>query len=80
MKAALNGLGVAALPDYITRDYPELVHILPEQASPPFTVFFVYPEELRRSQRVLAFRDFMVSEVKIFKRQRGLDPGVASTA
>lgn len=63
LKAALNGLGVAALPDYITRDYPELVNILPEETSRPITVFFVYPEELRRSQRVMAFRDFILEEV-----------------
>jgi DNA-binding transcriptional LysR family regulator len=80
LKAAINGLGVAALPDYITRDYPELVNILPEEASPPFSVYFVYPEELRRSRRVIAFRDFMVSEVEIFKRQREVRPRVASSA
>jgi DNA-binding transcriptional LysR family regulator len=80
LKAAINGLGVAALPDYITRDYPELVNILPEEASPPFSVYFVYPEELRRSQRVIAFRDFMVSEVEIFKRQAVVRPRVASSA
>ncbi len=80
LKAAINGLGVAALPDYITRDYPELVNILPEQVSPPFSVFFVYPEELRRSRRVIAFRDFMVSEVEIFKRREAVSPRVASSA
>jgi DNA-binding transcriptional LysR family regulator len=80
LKAAINGLGVAALPDYITRDYPELINILPEETSPPFPVYFVYPEELRRSQRVLAFRDFMVSEVEIFNRRGGIKPRVASSA
>jgi DNA-binding transcriptional LysR family regulator len=68
LKAALNGLGVAALPDYITRDYPELVNVLPEETSAPITVFFVYAEELRRSQRVLAFRDFILREVETFNR------------
>ena len=68
---------MAALPDYITRDYPELVNILPEETSPPFPVYFVYPEELRRSQRVLAFRDFMVSEVESFNRRKDVKPRVA---
>lgn len=72
LKAAIIGLGVAALPDYITRDYPELVNIVPEQSSPPIPVYFVYSEELRRSQCVLAFRDFIVSEVERFNR--GDDP------
>jgi len=68
LKAAVNGLGVAALPDYITRDNPELVNILPEEASPPIPVYFTYPEELRRSQRVLAFRDFVLAEIESFSR------------
>ena len=63
LKAAANGLGIAALPDYITRENPELVNVLPGEASPPITVYFVYPEELRKSQRVKAFRDFMVAEI-----------------
>lgn len=80
LKAALNGLGIAALPDYITRDYPDLVNILPEEASPPFPVYIVYPEELRRSQRVLAFRDFMVREVEMFNRREDLAVSVAAGA
>lgn len=68
LQAALNGLGVAALPDYITREEPELVNVLPEEMSPPIPVFFTYPEELRRSQRVLAFRDFVLAEVESFQK------------
>ncbi len=80
LKAAINGLGIAALPDYVTRDYPELVNILPDQVSPPFPVYFVYPEELRRSRRVLAFRDFMVNEVENFVREQRVEARVASSA
>lgn len=80
LKAALQGLGIAALPDYVTRDYPELVNILPAEASPPFPVYIVYPEELRRSQRVLAFRDFMVREVEMFNLRQAIAPRVASGA
>ncbi len=80
LKAAINGLGVAALPDYVTRDYPELVNILPEESSPPFPVYIVYPEELRRSQRVLAFRDFMIREVEMFNRRSMVAPRVATNA
>lgn len=69
LRAALAGLGIAALPDYVTRSYPELVQIMPEDTSPPFMAFFAYPDELRRSQRVLAFRDFMVAEVAGFLGQ-----------
>ena len=80
LKAALHGLGVAVLPDYVTRDYPELVHILPGESSPSFPVYIVYPEELRRSQRVLAFRDFMVHEIEAFNRGEKVKPGVAASA
>ena len=68
LRGALAGLGIAALPDYVTRGYPELVNVLPEDTSPAFTAFFCYPEELRRSQRVMAFRDFMLEQVEIFNR------------
>jgi len=80
LKAAINGLGIAALPDYVTRDYPELVNILPEECSPAFPVYIVYPEELRRSQRVLAFRDFMIHEVELFNRRENVKPRVAANA
>ena len=71
LKAAQSGLGVAALPDYITRENPDLVNILPQEESPPIPVYFTYPEELRRSQRVLAFRDFMLAEIDAFARGTG---------
>ena len=66
LKAATAGLGIAALPDYVTRGFPELVNVLPEDTSPSFTAFFCYPQELRRSRRVLAFRDFLMAEVDSF--------------
>ena len=68
LNVALAGLGVAALPDYVTRGYPELVNVMPEDVSPPFTIFFCYPQEFRRSQRILAFRDFLLAEVAEFTR------------
>ena len=80
MKAVMNGLGIAALPDYVTRGNPGLVNLLPDETSPAFPVYFVYPEELRRSQRVLAFRDFMLEEVDLFLRDEQVEPRVASSA
>ncbi|MEM9098109.1 MAG: LysR family transcriptional regulator [Pseudomonadota bacterium] len=68
LKAAINELGIAALPNYVTREYPELVNVLPEESSEPFSVFFTYPEELRRSQRVLAFRDFILKEIAEYQK------------
>jgi len=80
LKAALNGLGIAALPDYITRDYPELIRVLPEESSPPIPVFFTYPEELRRSQRVMVFRDFLMAEIDDLLKNGNEDTRVATSA
>jgi DNA-binding transcriptional LysR family regulator len=67
LQAALHGLGVAMLPDYMAVERPELKVVAPELTSPAFTVYFVYPEELRRSRRVEAFRDFVTAEVEAFR-------------
>lgn len=79
LKAAIAGLGIAALPDYVTRGYPELVNVLPEDTSPEFTVFFCYPVELRRSQRVLAFRDFLLEQVAGLEKDDA-PPSLAASA
>lgn len=67
MQAAECGLGVAALPDYLAVDHKNLVLVAPELHSPSFTAYFVYPQELRRSRRVEAFRDFLTTEVESFR-------------
>ena len=62
--AAVNGLGVCALPDYLTRGNEDLVNVAPALHSEPTAVWFVYPTELRRSKRVAVFRDFVLSELE----------------
>ena len=64
LQAAEAGLGVAAVPDYVIRPNTKLIRVAPDVVSPPFTVFLAYPEELRSSRRVQAFRDFVVEEAK----------------
>ncbi len=63
-RAVLSGLGLAALPYYMSDDSPELVEVLPELIGPSFDVYFVYPEELRHSKRITSVRDFLVDAVK----------------
>jgi hypothetical protein len=53
---------------------PELVNVLPHDTSPSFTAYFCYPQELRRSRRVLAFRDFLLVEVDKFNRDHASRP------
>jgi DNA-binding transcriptional LysR family regulator len=61
-RAAEAGLGIATLPDYLARTR-RLVRVLPQIEGPSFTAYFVYPEELRNSQRVAVFRDFLLEKV-----------------
>jgi DNA-binding transcriptional LysR family regulator len=62
-RAALSGLGVAALPDYMATETGLLQRVLPDHAGPPVDAYFVYPEELRSSKRISVFRDFLVRKV-----------------
>lgn len=63
LQGVLQNLGIGALPDYLTEDFPHLVRVLPEIESADVPVFLAYPEELRHSQRISAFRDFVQDEI-----------------
>lgn len=63
-RAVLSGLGIAALPYYMSDESPELIEILTDLRGPSFDVYFVYPEELRHSKRITSVRDFLVAAVK----------------
>jgi DNA-binding transcriptional LysR family regulator len=69
LQATLNDLGVGVLPDYVTEDFPQLVRVLPDVESGEIPVFLAYPEELRQSKRVSAFRDFVQDEVIAHRRR-----------
>ncbi|MGE5503456.1 MAG: LysR family transcriptional regulator [Actinomycetota bacterium] len=62
-RAVKSGLGIAALPEYMTQEADNLVHILPELRGPKLDAYFVYPEELRHSKRITVFRDFLLSKI-----------------
>jgi len=66
-RAVRSGLGIAALPYYLSEEAPNLVEILPQITGPSIDAFFVYPEELRHSKRIEVLRDFLLSEVKDYK-------------
>ncbi len=68
LQAALHGLGVGALPDYSASEFPELVNVLPDMESRPIPVYLAYPEELRHSKRVAAFRDFVLAEIADYRK------------
>ncbi len=62
-RAVRSGLGVGALPYYMSNEAPDLVEILPELKGPSFAAYFVYPEELRHSKRIAVVRDFLLQEI-----------------
>lgn len=63
-RAVRSGIGIGALPDYMTSHAEDLVQVLPELAGPSFNTYFVYPEELRNSKRVGVFRDFLLNRIR----------------
>ena len=69
LQAVLHDLGIGVLPDYVIEDFPELVRVLPEVESADVPVFLAYPEELRHSQRIAAFRDFVQDEIISHRKQ-----------
>ena len=68
LQGVLNNLGIGVLPDYVVQDFPDLVRILPEIESTVVPVFLAYPEELRQSKRISAFRDFVQDEIITYRR------------
>jgi len=69
LQGVLNHIGIGVLPDYITEDFPDLVRVLPDVESGEVPVFLAYPEELRHSKRVAAFREFVTEEIFKYRKR-----------
>jgi DNA-binding transcriptional LysR family regulator len=69
LQAVINHLGIGVLPDYIIEDFPRAVRVLPEVESIEVPVFLAYPEEMRQSKRIAAFRDFVEEEIFAHRKQ-----------
>ena len=61
--AVQSGVGLAALPDYITVTVPNIVKVLPQIEGPRTEAHFVYPQSLKNVVRVQAFRNFLYSKI-----------------
>ena len=61
--AVQSGVGLAALPDYLTVKQPNIVKVLPKIEGPITEAYFVYPESLKNEARVKAFRNFLYSKI-----------------
>jgi DNA-binding transcriptional LysR family regulator len=76
LQGVISNLGIGVLPDYIIEDFPTMVRVLPDVESVEVPVFLAYPEELRQSKRVAAFRDFVQDEIKLHRKSlRALQNG-----
>lgn len=68
LQGVLNNLGIGVLPNYVTEGVPDLVRVLPDLPTSDVPVFLAYPEELRSSKRIAAFRDFVQEEIISHRR------------
>ncbi len=70
LQAVLNNLGIGVLPDYVTEMSDNLVRVLPDIESNDVPVFLAYPEELRQSKRIAAFRDFVMEQISEHRKRQ----------
>ena len=61
--AVQSGVGLAALPDYLTIKQPNIVKVLPKIEGQITEAHFVYPQSLKNEARVRAFRNFLYSKI-----------------
>ncbi len=69
LQAVLHDLGIGVLPDYLMQDFPDLVRVGTEIESAEVPVYLAFPEELRQSKRIAAFRDFVQEEIILHRKQ-----------
>ena len=68
LQGVLQDLGIGVLPDYVSVEDARLVRVLPDVESSDIPVFLAYPEELRQSKRIAAFRDFVQEEITAYRK------------
>lgn len=63
LQAVSNHLGIGVLPDYVNKAFDGVIKVLSNVESAEVPVYLAYPEELRHSKRVEAFREFVQCEI-----------------
>jgi DNA-binding transcriptional LysR family regulator len=63
-RAVQAGAGIGSVADYMVAPDMNLVTIDLPLEAPQFDTYFVYPEELKETKRVTAFRDFIVGKAR----------------
>lgn len=62
-RAVRSGMGIGMLPEYYNFESRNLVQVLPQLATRDIDAYFVFPEEIKGSKRIQAFRDFILAEI-----------------
>ena len=70
LQSVIHGLGIGMLPDYSAQDLRSVIRVLPDVESVEVPVYLAYPEELRQSKRIAAFRDFVEAELLATRRKQ----------
>jgi DNA-binding transcriptional LysR family regulator len=63
-RAALLGIGICMLPDYIVGRDPGLVQLVTSADVPSFDTYFCYPSEMKNAAKLKVFRDFIVAKAR----------------
>ncbi len=61
--AVKQGMGIAALPDYLVHRTRHISRVLPELTGPVTEAWYVYPMELKNSKRIAVFRQFITQKI-----------------
>lgn len=61
--AVKQGMGIAALPDYLMHRTRHISRVLPDMAGPVTEAWYVYPVELKNSKRIAVFRNFVTQKI-----------------
>ncbi len=64
LQAVKAGIGIGSLPDYLVQGYMNITKVLADSQTHEFPAYFVYTQELRKSKRITAFREFIEQEFK----------------
>ena len=66
-KEEISGVGLAALPEYLVSNSNNVIKVLPKVEGPITEAHFVYPQSLKNTARVQAFRNFLFSKIGDWK-------------
>ena len=61
--AVKQGMGIAALPEYLVHRSRRISQVLPELTGPVTEAWYVYPVELKHSKRIAVFRNFIAQKI-----------------